>query len=751
MSRTATVAPRTTRIARSTSSLLLSPSKRRRVEDATSSGNGQPSRMNDREQRERTDTPEVAPAEIHRWTFTKAAVAACFIRDVFEMRASGSRDMEFFWLGRIPCRTVSLVGLVVGVQVWEKRTVYTVDDSTAVIDCAHAHAQVTPPSPVKPSAKGKAVDKGVSKSAGPSFADYLPSARAKPFSTATSARNEPTEPPPPPRPIARVGQSVRVVGRVVSRHDTRLLLVDEISLCVSSNDEPAHWLTVSEMHRTTYHPKEKLPPFVPPPLPTASTYPSDLPPSIPGSPSKRGGDQHTQEPGTPSSLHSSIASTNTSPSTIASASSPASSTAGQPQSPVRLRHPARLHTRDLTVHTLRIYIKHYMDNAPPPKPRSQRSSSSRSVSPSPSPRSSQARSRQCLEMPTKSHPGRAALLTEETPRPSRLRPSVQERTPRASLLSEAETDTEDEDDSSDTAGGDDQVYGYTLSHLRRVPELALLARRVVQAEAHRRAKEERKKTKSQTGRSSQTRDKSQADSSDSSIAKAEEAALTDPKALADATKRLFRQAIRTLFQDGSIVLWDGPVRPMPVPALDPLVPSSFSSALWKANTSTSTSSSMSTSISSAKSSSRSSRSISRYDEWDEEAPLSDPEPGEEAYVPLTPAYFSRVLERAITTIVSEASRASSSSASASASATPKPARKPPSLIERLRAQESGAGAGGAGGTVAGPTAAELLTWLRNSDERWARVGLWSVEEALEWGKRDGRLWCVGKGRWEVCG
>ena len=33
-------------------------------------------------------------------------------------------DMEYFWLGRIPCRTVELVGVLVGIQVYEQRIVY---------------------------------------------------------------------------------------------------------------------------------------------------------------------------------------------------------------------------------------------------------------------------------------------------------------------------------------------------------------------------------------------------------------------------------------------------------------------------------------------------------------------------------------------------------------------------------------------------------------------------------------------------
>ena len=136
--------------------------------------------------------------------------------------------MEFFWLGRIPCRTVHLVGLVVGVAVWEKRTIYTIDDGTGIVDCAYTHAQAVLPSPVKPKAKESHASKDKSKGNKPSFADYLPSSRAGPGPSTTASKRAVAEPPPPPKPVARVGQSVHVVGRVVSRHDTRLLVVDEI-------------------------------------------------------------------------------------------------------------------------------------------------------------------------------------------------------------------------------------------------------------------------------------------------------------------------------------------------------------------------------------------------------------------------------------------------------------------------------------------------------------------------------------------
>ncbi|KAH9899261.1 hypothetical protein C8Q73DRAFT_639273 [Cubamyces lactineus] len=745
MSATSTVLQTRSNISRSTSSILLSPSKRRRVEDASLSRSHAHKEANDGHDTSKNcedDSSSVTPAAIHKWTFTRAAIAPCFVRDIFEMRESGYKDLEFFWLGRIPCRTVDIVALIVGVSVWEKRTIYTIDDGTGVIDCAYAHSHAAPPSPVKPKTKENHASKDKSRVNGPSFTDYLPSSRAGSSTSATAAKRTTAEPLTPPKPIARVGQSVHIVGRVVTRHDTRMLLADEISRCISLNDESSHRLKVSELHCTRYHPPDKLPPFVPPSLPTTKHATQLHPPSQPGTPTKG---NRTQVPETPASVHS-IASTATSPSTAASASSPASNTGDVPQvnihqSPVRLRHPARLHTRDLTVHTLRIYVKHYMDNAPPPSHRPRRSSNSRSTSPSPTPRASQARRQDAHDAHTPTIPrtGRTVARTEETPRPTRIRLPVA--TSSSHVL--PTSDTEDEDDNAQVPEDDDQVYGYTLSHLRRVPELALLAKRIVKADAHRRDKEERKKAKAKAeAERSQSREKTKSSSSQTTrTTTSSQSAPPDPKALAAGTKRLFRQAIRTLFQDGSIVLWDGPVRPMPAPMLDPLLPSSFSSALWKANTSAS--SSMPISTSQSQSQPKSSRSFPSYEDWDEDAPLSDPEPGEEAYVPLIPVYFSRVLERAITSIIDEAQRSAPVD-----DATPRPARRTTSLIERLRAQEAGVGTAR---SVPGPTAEELLAWLRSSDERWARVGVWSVEEALEWGRKEGRLWCVGKGRWEVCG
>src|ERR1700722_2709197 len=80
--------------------------------------------------------------ELWKWTLTPAALAPCFISDVLAMTQNTDKgsliirasfiphlpyyDLEdFYWLGSIPCRSVLLVAMVVGVQVYERRIVYT--------------------------------------------------------------------------------------------------------------------------------------------------------------------------------------------------------------------------------------------------------------------------------------------------------------------------------------------------------------------------------------------------------------------------------------------------------------------------------------------------------------------------------------------------------------------------------------------------------------------------------------------------
>ena len=154
-----------------------------------------------------------------------------------------------------------------------------------------------------------------------------------------------------------------------------------------------------------------------------------------------------------------------SPTTSVATSSPASCTAGDVNQ-IRLRHPSRLHTRDLTNNTFRIYVKHYMDKAPPPPRR--RGSEARSASPTPAPRALQSR-KDFKDTPTKTCGTKIAAGAEVTPRPSRRRRLEENHTPRASQLPEAESDAGSESEAEDKPEGDDQMYGFTLSHLRRNP------------------------------------------------------------------------------------------------------------------------------------------------------------------------------------------------------------------------------------------------------------------------------------------
>lgn len=304
--------------------------------------------------------------------------------------------------------------------------------------------------------------------------------------------------------------------------------------------------------------------------------------------------------------------------------------------------------------------------------------------------------------------------SDETPRPNKQQSM---RTPRAHSTQRAYQDTS----ATDSSG----IRGYTLSHLRRVPELRLLARRVVHAEAKRRTREERAQAKacqSQGGGSTSNKMMSKISALPSSgsrgPSRGKEGEPMGPK-----MKRLFRYAIQQLFQDGGIVLWDGPVRALPsshdtVPSLLSFVSASSSDQprLWKGSSSRGEADHTVLS------------SISGISEMDDPGYLSDPPPGEEAYIPLTTPYLSTVIEQTISEIMSSPPTNSSSVTS-----------KLWNLSVTTRSSR------------AGPTCSEILRHLQRRDERWERVGEWAVKEALDWGREQGRVWCVGDGRWELCG
>ncbi|EGO03591.1 hypothetical protein SERLA73DRAFT_165248 [Serpula lacrymans var. lacrymans S7.3] len=498
-----------------------------------------------------------------KWTLTKEALAPCFVRDALAMKESGLKGRyivqhaDFFWLGRVPCRSVLIVGVVVGIQVYEKRTVYSGLSVHQIRRCAYV-------------------------------------------SSSNSGRRD-------RKPCG-------------------------------PNLELFHWDHVKVLHETSYSLKD---PFIIP------AFPSRSPPRS----------------STAESISSSVASSPTKPSV-----SPMNSSHVNIRLSIlisvtlfSLRHPSRLHSRDLTEITFRFYLKHYMDNAP--------SELQDNVTENLDDRASEEDVFQAT--PTKrrlSHTFHGQSL--ETPRPkhnncaiSTPRPPVQ--SPSISIPQHSRIHTSRRQKDTDPSS---HTYGFTLSYLRRVPELALLASRVVRAEAKRRLRAEREEKMTRPTASSHSRT--------SSHAKPKQ---NEPSRLK--MKRLFGWALVKLYEEGSIILWDGPVRKAPTGLSDSQDCQGETSALWKTANSTMFSVS-----------STSSSSVLALDEDEEDAQLSDPEENEESYVPLTPALLAAHVRHA---------------------------------LQAMQAHPRGRGSGKE------PSSEEVAIYLRRRDARWARVGAWVVKEAMD--------------------
>ncbi|ETW78100.1 hypothetical protein HETIRDRAFT_107707, partial [Heterobasidion irregulare TC 32-1] len=429
--------------------IMLSPSKRHGAAPHPSV----PSRLPRKGSILSSKGKPATPAEIWKWCLTPAAVARCFVRDACAMGEHAGEGFEYYLLGRVPCRTLLLVGVVVGLSEYESRAIYQVDDGTGVINCVVRY----------PALAGKAVR---------------------------------SEERPPPKPVAEVGQLVRLAGRIRVKGQRREVLVDQISVCKSMDEELDHWRTVIALHKESYSSTE---PFVitsslAPPAqavkdaakPPAGRAWHKAAPGDRDATKRQDNVEHriialpkdTAEKDALNAQTSRPAYVPTSPSTSA-ASSPTKSI-HDPSSPPRLRHPSRLHSRDLTANTFRIYLKHYMDNAPPHDEPRGADLSSESDSDAFAPTT-----------PTKRGRGTGArprFMDECTPRarkvargdPAPTSPGGPSRTPRAGRLAAREDAA--------AAGGSPLLLGFTLSYLRRVPELAVLAQRVVRAEARRREK-----------------------------------------------------------------------------------------------------------------------------------------------------------------------------------------------------------------------------------------------------------------------
>jgi hypothetical protein len=247
------------------------------------------------------------------------------------------------------------------------------------------------------------------------------------------------------------------------------------------------------------------------------------------------------------------------------------------------------------------------------------------------------------------------------------------------------------------------VVGCTLSFLLRVPELVFLASRVVQVEARHREKTGRSQSRAPSPNSAKKR---------AILASSMEGSM--PK-----VRRLFSWAIRKLYQDGSIILWDGPI-------LSPLEPHTAldSTMLYRSGQLDDTDCSASLS---ARSVSRRGKQLTEYME-----DLSDPPSDEEAYAPLSTAYLATQVDQTIRSLTAQQTRRKRKAENAFLG----PA------VSRRRLLP-----------LPGPTKEDIMTHLKRGDDRWKRINGWAVQEALEWLRDNDRVWCVSEddgGRWELC-
>ncbi|KAG2109524.1 hypothetical protein DEU56DRAFT_749973 [Suillus clintonianus] len=170
-----------------------------------------------------TTHPTRSPSaqDIYKWTNTIKATAPCFIRDVLSMREKVTEGY-FYWLGHIPCRIVHIIGVVVGIDVSDKWTVYTVDDHTGVIECMLRH----PPPYANIDIKSMSTED-------------LCTLRKRPL-------------PPPPPTVTAIGYPVDVIGKVMTFHGGRRITAISIRGCNSTNDQWKHVVTVVELHKSAY-------------------------------------------------------------------------------------------------------------------------------------------------------------------------------------------------------------------------------------------------------------------------------------------------------------------------------------------------------------------------------------------------------------------------------------------------------------------------------------------------------------------
>jgi hypothetical protein len=116
-------------------------------------------------------------------------------------------------------------------------------------------------------------------------------------------------------------------------------------------------------------------------------------------------------------------------------------------------------------------------------------------------------------------------------------------------------------------------------------------------------------------------------------------------------------------------------------------------------------------------------SVSIAEDDEDEGQLTDPEDGEEAFLAPSTAFLAAKVEEAITILTTQATERAKSSANPN---------RPWVRVD-----------------AAGPTADEIIRCLKR-DDMWRNLTKFSVEEALLMLADEGRVWTIGRGRWECC-
>ncbi len=531
----------------------------------------------------------------------------------------------------------------------------------------------------------------------------------------------------PPKPLIPVGSVVSVQGKVRVKHNSRelygetigpcsivtpserILLNDSEVRCRGLREELEHWQRVTALHKNHYFLPER---FVIPSLSSINAAGAQDTPRTPKSTNVI-----ASLASTPSTYSTTSSSTTSSP----TKSSEGSSVRSRPPQLItprisdlsicqllpRLRHPSRLRSRDLTENTFRIYVKHFMDNlrylnfGPNPSESDLEDSDTDSID---------AAIDNAPMTPTKK---KLYLSDELTPRLSHSTSALLTPRPRPNPGSASRLDRSGYDDDDRT------VVGCTLSFLLRVPELSNLARRVVRAEMRRREKT----------RGSQSQAQSGAVNHDTSREQGRVASSSSTEGSLLKVKRLFSWAIRKLYQDGSIIIWDGPT--ISVSVLEPHM-ALDSSMLYRSSRLDITASSSSGGPLS-RLFSRHGGNTHRPVGDDSIEDLSDPPSDEEAYASLSTAYLAMHVEQVIRSLMALQSM-------------------------RRKREDENTYMGPAISRkrllpLPGPTKKDITTHLKRGDDRWKRINGWAVQEALEWLRDNGRVWCVSEddgGRWELC-